>query len=459
MIPAANRHLNLADADVWPPESSRGWPLLRLRFCTTVNPSRSELNGLPADTEVSFVPMESVCEYGGLRLDQTKPLADVSTGYTYFRDGDVVVAKITPCFENGKGSIAQGLTSGVGFGTTELHVLRRSQRLDPAFLFYLTISHPFRSIGAAFMHGAGGQKRVPDDFVRDFRHPIPPIDEQRAIVGFLDRETARIDALIEKKRRQIELLHEKRAALISHAVTKGLDPTAPMKDSGIDWLGQIPRTWRVLQFRRVIRALEQGWSPVAEEREAEAEEWAVLKISAVAQGCFRPSEHKALPPSLGPEMRYEVRPGDLLLTRSNTPEKVGDACYVRETRHRLLMSDLIYRLHLDQRSCLHPYACYWLISRPGRAAIEADARGTSGSMVKIAQSHIRAWPLLVPAVEEQSAIVRYLDREMSRLGVIAGKIEASIDRLREYRTALISAAVTGKLDVRTTVTEAEGSPA
>jgi type I restriction enzyme S subunit len=120
----------------------------------------------------------------------------------------------------------------VGSGTTELHVLRPTPRLDPAFLFYLTISHPFRSIGTAYMYGAGGQKRVPDDFVRDFRHPIPTIDEQRAIAAFLDRETARIDALIEKKRRQIELLHEKRAALISHVVTKGLDPSAPMNDSG-----------------------------------------------------------------------------------------------------------------------------------------------------------------------------------------------------------------------------------
>lgn len=448
MIADANKRLNQATTDAWPPESSRGWPVLRLRFCATVNPSRSELNGLPEETEVSFVPMESVCEYGGLRLDRAKPLADVSTGYTYFRDGDVVVAKITPCFENGKGSIAQGLTSGIGFGTTELHVLRPTPRLAPAFLFYLTISHPFRSIGAAYMYGAGGQKRVPDDFVRDFRHPIPVLDEQRAIAAFLDRETARIDTLIEKKQRQIELLHEKRAALISHAVTKGLDPNAPMKDSGIEWFGRIPRSWRVLQFRRVIRALEQGWSPVAEDREAEAEEWAVLKISAVARGCFRPTEHKALPPSLEPESRYEVRPGDLLLTRSNTPERVGDACFVLDTRHRLLMSDLIYRLHLDQRNCLHPFACYWLISCPGRAAIEADARGTSGSMVKIAQSHIRAWPVLVPPVEEQSAIVRYLDLEMSRLGVIVDKIEASIDRLREYRTALISAAVTGQIDVR-----------
>ena len=94
------------------------------------------------------------------------------------------------------------------------------------------------------MYGAGGQKRVPDDFVRNFLHPFPPSEEQRAIAAFLDRETARIDALMEKKQRQIELLQEKRAALISHAVTKGLDPTVPMKDSGVEWLGKIPAHWQ-----------------------------------------------------------------------------------------------------------------------------------------------------------------------------------------------------------------------
>lgn len=99
-----------------------------------------------------------------------------------------------------------------------------------------------------------------------------------------------------------------------------------------------------------------------------------LKLGAVAQGRFRPGEHKALPPSLASETRYEIRPGDLLVTRSNTPEKAGDACCVSETRHHLIMSDLIYRLRLDQRRCLHCFACYWLISCAGRAAIEADAR-------------------------------------------------------------------------------------
>jgi type I restriction enzyme S subunit len=361
------------------------------------------------------------------------------------RENDILLVKDGATI--GKVAIAQPLPAKHCAVNEHVFLLRVNAGNHAKYYFYVVQSSLIQDQIQLQVRGSA-QPGLNSEFRNLVVLPEPPAPAQRSIAAFLDRETARIDALIEKKRRQIELLHEKRAALISHAVTKGLDPNAPMKDSGIEWLGRIPRSWRVVQFRRVIHALEQGWSPVAEEREAEADEWAVLKISAVAQGRFRASEHKALPPSLEPEARYEVRPGDLLLTRSNTPERVGDACFVRDTRHRLLMSDLIYRVHLDQRHCLHPFACYWLISRPGRAAIEADARGTSGSMVKIAQSHIRAWPILIPPLDEQSAIVQQLDHEMSRIDGIVGKIEASIDLLREYRTALISAAVTGKIDVR-----------
>jgi len=123
-----------------------------------------------------------------------------------------------------KGSIAEGLLNSVGFGTTQLHVIRPGPEMDRQYLFYLTLSGPFRKLGAAEMYGAGGQKRVPDDFIHNFRAPLPLLPEQPAIAAFLDRETQRIDALVAKKRRLIDLLQEKRAALISHAVTKGLNP-------------------------------------------------------------------------------------------------------------------------------------------------------------------------------------------------------------------------------------------
>ena len=167
--------------------------------------------------------METVGEYGGLELTTTKSLREVYSGYTYFREGDVLVAKITPCFENGKGAVASGLVNEIAFGTTELHVLRVKESIDRYFLFYLSIGDAFRRLGEAEMYGTAGQKRVPESFILNLVHPLPPLPEQRAIVDFLDRETARIDALITKVREAIDRLKELRQALISAAVTGKID--------------------------------------------------------------------------------------------------------------------------------------------------------------------------------------------------------------------------------------------
>ncbi|MBV6522214.1 MAG: hypothetical protein MNPFHGCM_02360 [Gemmatimonadaceae bacterium] len=241
----------------WLGEIPAHWEVKRLKFSAELNPSPLEARRLSQDAEVSFVPMEAVGEYGGLDLSRTKPLADVTSGYTYFADGDVVVAKITPCFENGKGALAAGLTNGSAFGTTELHVLRAHDAIDRRYLFYATVADAFRRLGEAEMYGAGGQKRVPEAFVENVKHPVPPAPEQRAIAAFLDRETARIDGLVSKKERLIELLQEKRTALITRAVTKGLDPTVPMKDSGVEWLGEIPAHWEIVPSTRLFRESKQ----------------------------------------------------------------------------------------------------------------------------------------------------------------------------------------------------------
>lgn len=163
--------------------------------------------------------MDVVNEYGGIRLNQTRVKTEVGGGYTEFQDGDVVIAKITPCFENGKGSIATGLVNSVAYGTTELHVLRAFQVLDYRFLFYLTITDGYRKLGESEMYGAGGQKRVPPEFCKNFLTPLPPLPEQTAIATYLDRETATIDRLVTKVEAAVARLQEYRTALITAAVT------------------------------------------------------------------------------------------------------------------------------------------------------------------------------------------------------------------------------------------------
>ena len=199
------------------------WEVKRARFAMRVNPPSPILRNLEEGQEISFVPMDAINENGGIRLNQTRVKAEVGGGYTEFQDGDVVIAKITPCFENSKGSIATGLVNSAAYGTTELHVLRASQALDHRFLFYLTITDGYRKLGESEMYGAGGQKRVPPEFCKDFLTPLPPLIEQTAIATYLDRETAKIEKLVEKIEAAIARLKEYRTALITPPVTGKID--------------------------------------------------------------------------------------------------------------------------------------------------------------------------------------------------------------------------------------------
>ncbi len=189
-----------ASGIAWLGEIPSHWEMQRLRFRCRLNPSKSELINISPDTEVSFLPMEKFGEDGSLVLDETRSLEQVWQSYTYFRDHDIAVAKITPCFENGKGALLQGLVNGIGFGTTELHVLRTDEDTDPRFIFYVTRSHPFRHQGVAMMYGAAGQQRVPVEFFQNYATPFPPLPEQRTIAAFLDREPARLDTAIAEAR-------------------------------------------------------------------------------------------------------------------------------------------------------------------------------------------------------------------------------------------------------------------
>ncbi|HMN12883.1 MAG TPA: restriction endonuclease subunit S [Bellilinea sp.] len=432
----------------WFREIPTHWEMKRLKFVAQLNPSKSEITHLPGNIEVSFLPMEAIGDDGTLTLAESRSLDQVWQGYTYFRDQDVVVAKITPCFENGKGALCAGLVNGIGFGTTELYVLRSLPGTDAKFLFYLTVSEPFRNLGTATMYGAAGQKRVSDDFIRDFIIAFPPLPEQRTIAAFLDRETARIDRLIAAKERLITLLEEKRVALISHAVTKGLAPNVPMKDSGIEWLGEIPAHWEVKSLKYLTTSIEQGWSPSCENRPAEPGEWGVLKVGCVNGICFDPTENKALPIETNPQARYEIRPGDLLISRANTKELLGSAAVVTDTvPQHLLLCDKLYRLRIDPKLCLPGFISFALGSSVSRYQMEREATGASSSMQNIGQDTIKNLHLPVPKVREQEAIASFIHAQNARFETLSSQIQQAIKLLSEFRAALITAAVTGKIDV------------
>lgn len=214
-----NPKVKMRDSGIdWLGEIPEEWELKRLRFLCRLNPPKSECKE-NINIGVTFLSMDMVSKRGEINEGETRTMKDVYEGYTYFRDNDVLLAKITPCFENGKGALVRNLLNGIGFGTTEFHVLRVYKSISPEYLYFITYSTPFRKIGQANMIGAAGQKRIPENFVKDFTIGIPSIKEQNRIVLGLKSKLADIELLMGKLQLQNQKLQEFRQSLISNVVT------------------------------------------------------------------------------------------------------------------------------------------------------------------------------------------------------------------------------------------------
>jgi type I restriction enzyme S subunit len=434
----------------WLGEVPSHWEVRRIKLVAKLNPSKTEVADLPDDVEVSFLPMEAIGEDGAIDLTRTRAVSEVRNGYSYFADGDVVFAKVTPCLENGKGALMRGLLGGRGFGTTELTVLRPRSPVDGPYLRWVTFSRVFRGPAEGEMVGAGGLKRVPDDFVADFRVAWPPEAERVEIAAFLDRETAKIDALVEAQRRLIELLKEKRQAVISHAVTKGLDRTAPMKDSGIEWLGEVPAHWKVAPLKRVVPGITVGI--VVEPSKYYVNEG----VPALRSLNVRPGSINQANMIFISEAAHELHiksrlgSGDVVVVRTGQP---GTAAIVPDELDGANCIDLIIVRRSEELS--EKFLCWFLASD---AARQQFVEGSGGAI----QLHFNVGAanqlmLSIPPSDEQMRIVYKLDHHICDLDDLVVASQRAIQLLQERRAALISAAVTGKIDVRNAVREAEAA--
>lgn len=293
-----------------------------------------------------------------------------------------------------------------------------------------------------------GIQNLDQDRYFNERAAFPPEQEQSVIGEFLDRETAKIDALVAEQEQLITLLKEKRQAVISHAVTKGLDPSVPMKDSGVEWLGEVPAHWQVCTLRRLIRRIEQGWSPECEAQPADENCWGVLKAGCVNRGVFNPEENKTLPESLAPLTEFEVQAGDILMSRaSGSPELVGSTALVSQTRPRLMLSDKIFRIHLESGQD-RGFFVRSMNAKHMREQIEQALSGGNGLANNLPQSVLLSFACAAPPEAEQLAIHQFLDETTAQIDRLTSEAVLSIELLRERRSALISAAVTGQIDVR-----------
>ncbi len=376
--------------------------------------------------------MEAIGEQGQLDLSRIHSIENLKKGYSQFFDGDVVIAKITPCFENGKGALIQGTLGGVGFGTTELYVLTPDPELDGRFLYYVTVDPRFRKLGESYMTGAAGQQRVPEDFVRDFQVPIPDLSQQRIITDYLDRETTRLDALVAEKERLLDLLAEKHRALITHAVTRGLDPNVPLRDSGISWLGEIPAHWETERARWLFRERDER-SDTGEED--------LLTVSHLTGVTLRSEKDVNMFEAATKEGYKICLSGDLVI---NTMWAWMGAMGVSSLDGIVSPAYNVYepKAHLD------PSYVDALVRLPAFAQeVTRHSKGVWSSRLRLYPEGFFAVSLPVPPLSEQREIVAHIANETCKLDELRNATEKTAVLLKERRAALISAAVTGQIDM------------
>lgn len=283
------------------------------------------------------------------------------------------------------------------------------------------------------------------DAIRTSLFAMPPGPEQRAIAAFLDRETARIDALLEKKEQLIGLLQEQRGALITRAVTKGLDANVPMNDSGVEWLGEIPAHWGTTFLDKLVDPLRRITYGIVQPGEPDPDGILMVRGQNYSRGWSRPEEIFRVSPDIeGPYRRARLKSGDIVMTIVGAG--TGNIAVVPEWLEGANLTQTTARIALDVRKASNRYFAYQMQSVVGTVSVELTVKGAAQPGLNL--GHISKYRVVVPPLAEQREIADYLDGETSRFDALVAKIEEAIDRLKELRSALISAAVTGKIDVR-----------
>lgn len=380
------------------------------------------------DVFAPYMRAANVQPDGVLALDDVNEMWFGETELTQLsiRTGDVVVV------EGGQGGFGRAAYVGEdlpGWGfQNSINRLRPLDGFDGRFIAFYLIALRASGFIRAYSNVVSMPHLTAEKLAR-LTLPLPPIEVQRATADYLDRETARIDTLIEEQQRLIEMLRERRHAAVEETVAV----------VGVDGA----------RLKHIIRSVQQGWSPQCCSWPADGiETWAVLKAGAANGGRFRPLENKELPDDATPRPEIVVRRGDLLVSRANTRELVGSAAVVDGDYPRLMLCDKLYAFSLDQEQADSRFVAAVLGSRRWRDLIELEATGASYSMLNISQADIVNLPMQLPSVEEQRRRIAFLDNETARIDTLIAETKSFIELARERRSALITAAVTGQMDIR-----------
>ncbi len=452
-------------------ERSAPWPRVPLTKAVDLNP-KPERGSLSDDLEVSFVPMAAVeARTGVIDTSTVRKYAEVKKGYTYFRDGDVLFAKITPCMENGKMAVARQLRNGIGFGSTEFHVLRPREGVDAHFVYYFVSNARFRAEAAHHMTGAVGQKRVPAAFLEQSEIPLPPIDEQRRIVAEMEKQFSRLDGAVANFKRVNASLRRFKAAVLKAAVEGRLVPTEAelagrdgrSYESGAQllqrvletrrrqWKGKgeykepagpntsilpkLPQGWvwaTVEQLTWLVTSGSRGWGDFYSEAGVLFIRAQDIKTDAL---CLSGVARVAIPAN-AEGTRSSVGANDILVTI--TGANVTKSALLPPLPEQGFVSQHVALLKLNLAETA-AFVFNWIVSPSnGRKTLEALAYGAGKPGLSLEQ--IRALHVALPPLPEQRRIIAELERRLSVVQRIDAEVLDSLSRIGVLKGSVLSSA-------------------
>ena len=404
----------------------QNWPEQPIGQIAVVNPQRdSALRSMDDQVLVTFVPMAAVDEISGkIAKPEIKTLGDLRKGFTPFSEGDVLFAKITPCMQNGKSAVAQGLSNGIGFGSTEFHVIRPGPKVLPEWLWYFVRQSSVREEAQRCFRGSAGQQRVPADFLKQLKVPVPDIAEQRRVLLRIFDCMERIDE-IRMHRTEIAL---SAAALLPSSLASTF---ASLDD-------EYPNT-------AIGNCLAESRYGTSRRCNASSTATPVLRIPNVSKGRFSFDDLKYCELGDNELERLRLRNGDILVVRTNgSPDIVGRcAVYVEGDRSFAFASYLI-RLRVDFKRIDPNFLAFFLTSTMGRDAIY-EIRRTSAGQYNVNSENIRKIELPLPPLSIQKEVA---ERLMDEYEVVTAIVDCQAVRFAEVDrliSAILRKAFTGEL--------------
>jgi type I restriction enzyme S subunit len=411
-----------------------GWATASIADIALFNPKTVAEDSMNA----GFAPMQLLgTRYRDRMVFEERPWGEIKKAYVHFQQGDVIVAKVTPCFENGKAGIAPPLPNGLGAGSSEFCVFRPAQGIDERYLLAWLSTEDFRRRATVAMTGSVGLKRVPKEVFLSERIPLAPESEQKRIADKLDGVLARVDAVNTRLASVAPILKRFRQTVLAAATSGRLTE---------DWREQCEaEARRTFALSDLVVSIDQGWSPKCGADAAPPDRWAVIKTTAIQALHFYPEENKALPNDLDPRPSLALADGDVLITRAGPRSRAGIACVVKGDHPRLMLCDKAYRIRVD-RSKVLPQMLNLLLNSPEiLEVIDGMKTGISESGVNLTQAKFRELALSVPRIAEQAEIVRRVETLFAFADRLETRLHAAQAATARMTPALLAKAFRGEL--------------